>query len=230
MESTGVRSGTSSLIRSVVFDFDYTLADFTPGVIECMNYALEHMGLPTADDDAIQKMIGVPLEETFRELAGEREDMSFEEFRRLFVERSDRVMMKSLRLFDQVPQVVRSLRAHGLTLGILSTKHRYRIQDVLLRERLIDAFAVVVGGDDVATHKPDPAGLQLAVTRLHRLSSEVVYVGDSTVDAETARRAAVPFVAVLSGPTRREDFAIYSRLTVIDDLAQLPRLVLGLSA
>jgi phosphoglycolate phosphatase len=230
METMNTSPDPSPRIKAVVFDFDYTLADFTPGVIECMNYALEHMGLPTADDDAIQKMIGVPLEETFRELAGDRDDISFDEFRRLFVERSDRVMMRSLRFFDPVPQVVRSLRARGLALAILSTKHRYRIQDVLLRERLLDAFAVVVGGDDVATHKPDPAGLQLAVTKLHRLPSEVVYVGDSTVDAETARRAAVPFVAVLSGPTRREDFAIYSRLTIIDDLAQLPRLVLGPSA
>lgn len=227
MEAMNPGANRPPRIKSVVFDFDYTLADFTPGVIECMNYALEHMGLPTAEDGAIRKMIGISLEDTFRELAGEREDMSFDEFRRLFVERSDRVMMKSLRFFDAVPQVVRSLRASGLTLAILSTKHRYRIQDVLLRERLIDAFAVIVGGDDVAAHKPDPAGLQSAVTRLRRLPSEVLYVGDSTVDAETARRAAVPFVAVLSGPTRREDFAIYSRLIIIEGLAQLPRLVLG---
>jgi phosphoglycolate phosphatase len=213
--------------KSVVFDFDYTLADSSPGVVDSMNYALEHMGLPTADDDTIRKTIGISLEETFRQLAGERRDISFDEFKRLFVERADQVMLRNIQLFDSVAEVVRGLRASGLSLAIVSTKFRYRIEQVLLRERLMDAFAVVVGGEDVAAHKPDPAGLQLAIARLRRLPAEVLYVGDTIVDAETARHAGVPFVAVLTGVTRREDFAVYSRLTMIEDLTQLPPLVLG---
>ncbi len=117
--------------------------------------------------------------------------------------------------------------AGGISLAIVSTKFRYRIEQVLLRDGLDHAFEVIVGGEDVAAHKPDPSGLIVALGRLGRTPAEVLYVGDSAVDAETTKRAGVPFVAVLSGVTPREAFAPYRPHAIIEDLALLPALVLG---
>ena len=47
--------------RNVIFDFDYTLADSSAGVIECVNHALEGLLLPTSSDDAIRHTIGMSL-------------------------------------------------------------------------------------------------------------------------------------------------------------------------
>ena len=84
---------------------------------------------------------------------------------------------------------------------------------------------MVVGGEDVSAHKPDPEGLLLAAARLGRDPSEILYVGDSVTDAETARRAAVCFAAVLSGVTPAAAFAEYGPCAVLDSLPQLPPLV-----
>lgn len=214
------------LFSSVIFDFDYTLADSSKGVIECMNYALEKMGLPTRSGKVIRKLIGVSMAETYEELAGDLHGGRFEEFQRLFVERADQVMLEGVRLFDSARPAVEALLAGGVSLGIVSTKFRYRIEAVLQRDKLEHAFEVIVGGEDVSAHKPDPTGLNIAIGRLGRSPAEVLYVGDSAVDAETTRRAGVPFVAVLSGVTPREAFAAYEPLAVIDDLALLPGLVL----
>ena len=46
-----------------------------------------------------------------------------------------------------------------------------------------------MGGEDVSTHKPDPSGLLSAARKLGYSCSETLYVGDSTVDAETAKSA-----------------------------------------
>jgi phosphoglycolate phosphatase-like HAD superfamily hydrolase len=51
-------------------------------------------------------------------------------------------------------------------------------------------------------------------------------VGDSVVDAETARRASVPFIAVLSGVTKKDAFRDYAPLAIIDNLQSLPSLLL----
>jgi phosphoglycolate phosphatase-like HAD superfamily hydrolase len=53
-----------------------------------------------------------------------------------------------------------------------------------------------------------------------------VYVGDSVVDAEVAKRAAVPFVAVLSGVTPVDHFDGYERMGTLKDVSELPQLLL----
>jgi phosphoglycolate phosphatase len=211
--------------RSIVFDFDYTLADSSAGVIECVSYALQKLRFPACSPEAIRATIGMSLAQTYRELSGDRSGECFAEFEEYFAERGDQVMLQGVHLFDTVRPVVQALLVKGLTLAIVSTKYRRRIAAVLEREGLEDAFAVIVGGEDVSAHKPDPSGLNAALVRLGRAPAEALYVGDSVVDAETAQRASVPFAAVLSGVTPRETLAARKPYAIIDDLSTLPELV-----
>jgi phosphoglycolate phosphatase-like HAD superfamily hydrolase len=57
--------------------------------------------------------------------------------------------------------------------------------------------------------------------RLGCTSTNSIYVGDSRVDLETAKRAGLPFIALLTGPTTREEFLgddVYRILERINDL------------
>ncbi|MFL7792552.1 MAG: HAD family hydrolase [Anaerolineae bacterium] len=208
--------------QAVIFDFDYTLADSSSGVIECISFALGELGLPPVSDEAARRTIGLSLPDTFLELAGPRHIAQSDEFARLFVKRADERMSDLTVLFKSVPEVIERLRAQGLVLGIVSTKFRYRIETVLIREGLLDAFAAIVGGEDVARHKPDPMGLLTAIERLGSVPASTLYVGDSVTDARTAERASVPFVAVLSGVTPREAFENYSFCEILTSLPDLP--------
>jgi len=114
------------MLRSVVFDFDYTLADSSAGVIECVNFALGSMGLSSVSEERACRTIGLSLTETFRALTDERHWARSEEFVQLFVQHSDRVMADRTVLFDGIPSAVEALAGQGLTLGIVSTKFRYR--------------------------------------------------------------------------------------------------------
>ena len=211
---------------SVIFDFDYTLADSSAGEVECVNYALRAMNLPPAANSDIHAMIGVSLPETFRRLTRDVSRTGTDEFVELFIKRADAVMLDYITLFDSVRPAVKQLITGGLTLGIVSTKYRRRIAAFLQREDLTPAFKVVVGGEDVTAHKPDPIGLLIALEKLGHRSAQTVYVGDSVVDAETAKRANVGFVAVLSGVTPKESFRDYAPLSIIDNLRSLPDLLL----
>ncbi|MCY4580533.1 MAG: HAD hydrolase-like protein, partial [Chloroflexi bacterium] len=79
-------------IQSIIFDFDYTLADSSDAVIECANYALRRLDLSVATDDAIRRTIGLSLPRTLTALAGEEHARHGDEFQRLFTERADVVM------------------------------------------------------------------------------------------------------------------------------------------
>jgi phosphoglycolate phosphatase len=214
-------------VRAVVFDFDYTLADSSEGAVECINYALSGLGLPTAPAAAVCRTIGHSLPETLARLAGAAHTGRSGEFAGLFIRRADEVMADLTVLYPGVGPTAEALRQRGLKLGIVSTKFRRRIEAVLAREGLRGAFDLIVGGEDVGRHKPDPEGLLQAMGRLGTDTSTTLYVGDSVVDAETARRAGVPFVAVLSGQTGAEEFAAYPVAGVV---AGLPELVGWVSA
>ena len=209
-------------VQSVIFDFDYTLADSSAGVIECVNYALRRLSLPTASEDAIRHTIGMSLPRTLTALAGDEQAMRADEFMRLFVARADEVMHDATLLFDFVPPLVDVLASNGISLGIVSSKFRRRIEAALRREGLDKRFTVIVGGEDVKTLKPNPTGLLQAVAGLNGDADRCLYVGDSVTDAETARRAGIRFVAALSGVTERSAFAGYAPVMFLECAGELP--------
>ncbi len=206
---------------AIIFDFDYTLADSSRGVAECINFALAELDLPQVPAEAAHRTIGLHLNDAFVQLAGERHAVQKDEFRSHFARRADEVMNDLTLLFETVPVTVQRLKAQGKKLAIVSTKYRYRIEEFLQRENLLEAFDVIIGGEDVSCHKPDPEGLHQAVGRLNSSLEDSLYVGDSVVDAEAARRAGMAFAAVLSGVTRREEFDAYPLAVVLESLGQL---------
>lgn len=208
---------------TVIFDFDLTLADSTRGAVECINYALRNLGLSEAPAEAICRTIGLSLSDTLVRLAGTEHADKSDEFARHFVRRADETMADLTRLYEVVPSVVRQLKESGFTLGIVSTKFRRRIATVLGREGLLDAFDLIVGGEDVARHKPDPEGLLLAINRLNTSADRALYVGDSLVDAETAKQAGVRCLIVLSGHRHKEEFGPYPVEGILQSLNDLPR-------
>jgi phosphoglycolate phosphatase len=212
--------------QSVIFDFDYTLADSSRGAIECINFALSEMGLAHVSAEAACRTIGLSLHETFLTLGEHHEPHRCDEFYRLFVQRAEQVMSNLTVLYESVPATVETLREAGLQLGIVSTKYRRRISEVLRREALMHGFEVVIGGEDVEQHKPHPEGLFQAIEKLGCSTASVVYVGDSVVDAELAQRAGVPLIVVLSGVTPKDDFHRYEPIAVLESISQLPKVLL----
>ena len=204
-----------------MFDFDYTLADSSRGVVECFNYAFERLGLPVTSEDAIKKTIGMSLKDALIHLAGREHEEKSDEFTVLYKKQADEVVADLTFVFDAVPGVVEQLRRKDISLGIVSTKFRYRIEAILKRENILKHFDVIVGGEDVLRHKPDPEGLLAAIGKLKGRKESTLYVGDSLIDAETAKRAGVPFAAVISGVTAREAFSDYQVHAIIENLSEL---------
>jgi phosphoglycolate phosphatase len=209
-------------LKAVIFDFDYTLADSARGAIDCVNSALIAMRLPAASEEAICRTIGMSLSAAYEELTGDSRQDRAAEFARLFIRRAGAVMVDKTVVFETVRPTMTILRKEGLRLGIVSTKYRFRIEQILRRDGLIDLFDVIVGGEDVPTHKPDPAGLLSAIERLACSPAEALYVGDAVADAETAERANVAFIATLSGVTPKKAFNSFKVRSFIDSLLRLP--------
>lgn len=123
--------------------------------------------------------------------------------------------------FPDTVEVLNRLKQANVRMGIISTKYRYRIADFLSRYFPEDWLDIIIGGEDVASHKPNPEGLNRAIAQLQLLPAQVLYVGDSTIDAETAVNAGVDFVGVITGMTLRSELEAFPHVKIVDGLGGL---------
>lgn len=203
----------------ILFDFDFTLVDSSAGVYVCINHAIAAMGFPTVEKSRTDKLIGLSLAETLRELTGIEEDAQAERFARLFLEKADVVMVDKTVMLPGVRKAVPRLAEQGYRMGIVSTKRHYPIKSILERDNMGGYFSVIVGGDEVRVPKPDPEGPRMALSSMELTPDAVLYVGDSRTDALTARNAGLDFAAVMTGVTDREAFT--GAVGIFEDLEAL---------
>ncbi len=207
---------------TVLFDFDYTLADSSDGIVACCEIALDEMGFPRPSPQTVRMTIGWTLEEMFIHFTGRDAPALGAEFRQRYVTHADRIMLAHTRVYPWVGAMAGTLRSSGHKLGIVSTKYGYRIEQSLGVAGLNGEFAVVVGSDRVRHSKPDPEGLRLAMELLGTSSERALYVGDSTTDARAAEAADVGFIAVRTGVTPCDQLKQLPHLAILDSGEQLP--------
>ena len=178
-----------------LFDFDYTLADSSRGIVMCFRHVLEHNGYTDVTDDAIRRTIGKTLEESFSILTGVTDADRLADFKQQYRKEADVHMTPNTRLFPETLDVLRALKKRGARVGIISTKYRFRIHDTMDQHLPVDFLGVE--------------------------KKDVLYVGDSTVDAETARAAGVDFAGVTHGVTTADELARYPHRRIMASLDEL---------
>ncbi len=204
-----------------LFDFDYTLANSSQGIVICFRHVLEQHGFINPDNEAIKRTIGKTLEEAFNILTGITDSQTLATFRKEYVKEADIHMTSNTTLYPETLDVLNTLKLRHTKIGIISTKYRYRILELMNRHVPENFFNIIVGGEDVKTHKPSPEGLLHAIDQLSSSKEETLYIGDSTVDAQTAQAASVDFWGVLHGVTTREELAKYPNIGISPDLYAL---------
>lgn len=214
------------MLKAIIFDFDYTLGDSTKGIALSINYALEQLGQSEKRIEDIKKTIGLSLKDTYFALTSRDDLNETEKFAKLFKEKADIIMVDNTQLYEGVKDVLMKLKAKGYKLAIVTTKFHYRIEQILTKFNANELIDIIVGAEDVKVEKPNPEGLLWAIEHLEVTKEEVLYVGDSLVDARTAENAKVKFAAVLTGTTTKDEFANYKSVCIGDNISDIYKYVL----
>lgn len=204
-----------------LFDFDYTLVNSAEGIVKCYRIVLERHGYHRNSDEEIKQTIGKTLEESFEILTGENNAETLAQWRKEYTKEADLYMNINTHLFPGVLDVLKELKKRKAKIGIISTKYRRRITDFFLDKTNGTFFDIIIGGEDVAHPKPHPEGLLRAIEKLSINKSNVLYVGDSLVDSQTAQAAEVDFAGVTTGTTTADKLAAYPHKIIIKRLTDL---------
>ena len=113
-------------------------------------------------------------------------------------------MHSGTRLLPGAAELLRLLHGRGLRLGVCSNKPVAFTRDLVTYLGLAPLLDAVLGPEDVAHPKPAPDMLLAALQRLNVAAAEALYVGDMSVDVQTARGAGVAVWVVATGSEERE--------------------------
>jgi phosphoglycolate phosphatase len=206
---------------AILFDLDGTLVDSAPALLRGLNeFALRRGGNPVAEKD-VRRWISLGGSEMIKGALGPKvgdPQADLDEFRAILrAQKGD-----TSDLYPGVVAVLQALRRAGHKIALCTNK-REDIAIPLIADigisPLIDAVA---GGANGHRLKPDRFLVDLALERLGYSGTDVVFVGDSEVDAETASGAGLPFVLVSFGYPVGDIDAIACAAR-IDDFSELPR-------
>ena len=111
-----------------LFDFDYTLADSSRGIVTCYRHVLDRNGYTSPTDDDIKRTIGKTLEDSFALLTGVTDAALLAEFRRQYVKEADVYMTANTILFPEVESVLRHLKAEGARLWTMCSTSLWAVR------------------------------------------------------------------------------------------------------
>ncbi len=184
----------------VVFDLDGTLADTAPDLAAALNGVLRELGRTQLPEARVRTMIGHGARALVRKglaATGAVTEPLVEQAFARFLELYGEAICVETRPFDGCTEMLDDLAACGVKTAVCTNKPEALTQVLLAALGWDGQFAAVIGGDTLTVRKPDPAPLREAIVRAG--GCRPVFVGDSLTDAETARAAGVPFVAVTFG-------------------------------
>lgn len=213
-------------MKFVVFDLDGTLVESAPDIHDAANTSLADLNLAPLSLETVIGFIGngVPkLVARVMKAAGiVHTDAKHAEFLAAFAAHYAANPATLSYLNKGVLKALDKLQADGYKMAICTNKP-YDLTLQVLRCLKIDSyFDVVIGGDSLEVIKPDPAPLNAAMKLLG--TSSCIYIGDSEVDAETARNAGQSFYLFTDG-YRKASVEKLSPDAVFDDFAALPGLL-----
>ena len=200
----------------VAFDLDGTLADTAPDLAAALNHTLGELGRPGVDPESVRHLVGHGARALLRRALESKELV--ERGLPIYLDYYAANICVGTRRYPSLEPAMDDLAARGAKLAICTNKPER------LTHLLVDAlgwtgrFAAIIGADTLPVRKPDPRPLLEAVARAG--GGRAAFVGDSITDAETARAAAIPFVAVSFGFSDRPVEALGAD-AVIDDYAEL---------
>ena len=160
-----------------------------PLVIETFIHAVEPYRERPSREEVLSKL-GGPLDTCLRNLLGADRLDFFPEARTrmLDFEHGKEVTMKP---FDGARELLVSLQSKNVRLGIWTGRDRWSAERILQAQELSPFFGPFVCGDDLPTHKPDPAGLLLAIESVGARPCEAVFMGDADADVVGGHAAGV---------------------------------------
>ena len=182
-------------VRAVLFDLDGTLLDTVPDLHAAVCAMLADLGRPALPEEAVRSYVGRGIANLVKRVLADSLDAAEDDspapaealasFRRHYARENGR----RTQLFPGAREGLEAIRAKGLPMAVITNKAEAFTRPLLEMTGLAEFFSVVVSGDNLPRHKPDPMSLVWTCGRLGVSPTDALFIGDSVNDFLAARAA-----------------------------------------
>ena len=209
--------------RLIIFDLDGTLLETLEDLHAAVNYALRTAGFPERSLDEVRNFVGNGIRLLIERAVPQGTDKAvtdrvFEVFKSYY---ADHCTVKTVP-YAGIADVLRLLKAQGYLLGVVSNKADAPA-NAIVAHYFPSVFDSVVGEREGVRKKPAPDAVFETARALGCPTDELCYVGDSDVDAMTARNAGCRCVLVSWGFRERKLLESFSPSAVVDTAEELAK-------
>ena len=187
--------------KLVIFDLDGTLLNTIADLAAATNQALAQCGYPTHSTEAYNFFVGNGINKLFERALpeGERTEANILRIRSLFVPYYDKHNADLSRPYPGMKELLHTLQEKGLKLAVASNKYQAATEKLVAYFFDGIDFISVLGQREGIPTKPDAGIVNEIVAKAGVTKEEVLYVGDSGVDMQTAKNAEVTAAGVTWG-------------------------------
>ncbi len=209
--------------KLVIFDLDGTLLNTIEDLGHAANYALEKNGFPTHTIASYPFFVGNGVRRLITRVLPEdcRDKTTIDALLKDFREFYDQHCCDCTKPYPGIPELLRDLRDQGVKVAVASNKYDAAVQRIISHYFGDIDFVAIQGQVEGVNVKPDPSIVFGILAQAHLPKSEVLYVGDSGVDMETARRACIDSVGVTWGFRPEKELVEYYAGTIIHQPAAI---------
>lgn len=195
---------------TILFDLDGTLIDSTQAILSGFRAALVAHGRTDFDEHYAKSLIGYTLEDIFSYLGAPQNEIP--SYIRSYRDYYLPIFLSQTKLLPKAKEAV-EIAYDFADLGIVTTKNSNKLPELLEVLGIRKYFSVLVGRNDVVNPKPNAEPILLALQRLghDRNLKDVYMIGDTPLDALSAKAAGVNALSVLCG------YASFAKLSEYND-------------
>ena len=209
----------------ILFDLDGTLTDPKEGITKSFQYALQQLGQIEDDLDALEKVIGPPLWDSFEEFYGLSREQA-DQGVRYYRERYRELGLFENKIIPGSPELRHDLKLAGKTLAVATSKPTVYSITILEHFGIDQPFDEIIGSnlDGTRINKDDIIGYVLSLFDFS--PEEVVMIGDRKHDIEGAHAHGIDSIGVLFGYGSREEFLAHRATMIVETVDQLRHILL----
>lgn len=221
------------MTRGVIWDLDGTLVDSLHGIALSLNHALVQLGHPPHEVEVIRSFIGNGAQDLARRAApqglvdaGVEPERVAAEIESAFKADYATRWVEGTEPYPGVMDLLKNLHAAGVRQAVLSNKPHPFTTEIVARIFPQGVFQAVMGQMAEFPKKPEPDAALHLIEQWGLAPDECLFIGDSSVDAETAARAGMPFLLVAWGYQKEEEKARLASCEQVPDVPALGRRLL----
>jgi phosphoglycolate phosphatase len=181
------------------FDLDFTLINNREGIVNSFNYALKKYHLSVLERNRIEKMIGTPLDDMFKEVSDINPQKLSSAFREYYREKG--IYQSSL--LPGVKEKLEEFKQHLFTLGVITSKRQELAVQITKILGIFKCFEYVIGESENVKSKLD-SNLKKHLQNKYSEYNFVI-IGDHPKDMALAENINAPFIGVLTGNHSAEE-------------------------